>query len=100
MKIILVTFVTPASENIRGTSALPYHLIKGRLSPTLPEKEGELSLAIYTFNSNALSDEKIAEVEKELGVTINKIPLPTWYQWMFRLHLLFLRVFLKYPFRK
>ena len=98
MKIILVTFVTPASENIRGTSALPYHLIKGRLSPTLPEKEGELSLAIYTFNSNALSDEKIAEVEKELGVTINKIPLPTWYQWMFRLHLLFLRVFLKYPF--
>ena len=98
MKIILVTFVTPASENIRGTSALPYHLIKGRLSPTLPEKEGELSLAIYTFNSNALSDEKIAEVEKELGVTIKKIPLPKWYQWMFRLHLLFLRVFLKYPF--
>ena len=98
MKIILVTFVTPASENIRGTSALPYHLIKGRLSPTLPEKEGELSIAIYTFNSNALSDEKIAEVEKELGVTIKKIPLPKWYQWMFRLHLLFLRVFLKYPF--
>ncbi|MDD6853751.1 MAG: hypothetical protein PUD58_05520 [Prevotella sp.] len=25
MKIILITTITPASENIRGTSSLPYH---------------------------------------------------------------------------
>ena len=85
MRVVLISFVTPASENIRGTSALPYHLIKG----TLP---------IYTFNNNQLPGEKIVEVEKELGVTIKNIPLPKWYQWMFKLHLLFLRIFLKYPF--
>lgn len=81
--------MTPASENIRGTSALPYHLIKG--SP-------DHDFTIYTFNNNQLSDEKIHEVEQELGATIKKVPLPKWYRWMFKLHLLFLRVFLKYPF--
>lgn len=99
---ILVTFVTPASENIRGTSALPYHLIKGCLSPALPRKEGDSEVnkefVVYTFNNNGLSEEKIAEVAKELGATIEVIPLPKWYRWMFKLHLLFLRVFLKYPF--
>ena len=110
MKIILITFVTPASENIRGTSALPYHLIKGSLSLTLPRRKGDSDvndndnvdssheMIIYSFNSNKLSDEKIREVEKELGVTIKKIPLPKWYQWIFKLHLLFLRIILKYPF--
>lgn len=101
MNITLITFVTPSSENIRGTSALPYHLIKGGSpTPFLPEGEGDIAhnFSIYTFNNNALSDEKIAEVEKELGVTIHKVPLPKWYQWMFKFHLLFLRIFLKLPF--
>ena len=101
MKKILITFVTPASENIRGTSALPYHLIKGGSpTPSLLEGEGDIAhnFSIYTFNNNALSDEKIAEVEKELGVTIKIIPLPRWYQWMVKFHLLFLRIFLKLPF--
>jgi len=119
MRIALTTFVTPASENIRGTSALPYHLIKGRRITSYEnenpnenynpngnengnenenENENENQFAIYTFNNNGLSDEKISEVEKELGATIHVIPLPTWYRWMFKLHLLFLRVFLKYPF--
>ena len=89
MKICMITTMTPASENIRGTSALPYHLIKG--SP-------DHDFTIYTFNNNQLSDEKIHEVEQELGATIKKVPLPKWYRWMFKLHLLFLRVFLKYPF--
>lgn len=103
MSIILITFVTPASENIRGTSALPYHLIKGG-NPTssLPEGEGDSEVnnefVVYSFNNNGLSDEKIAEVEKELGVTIKIIPLPKWYQWMFNFHLLFIRIFLKFPF--
>ena len=89
MKICMITTMTPASENIRGTSALPYHLIKD--SP-------DHDFNIYTFNNNQLSDEKIHEVEQELGATIKKVPLPKWYRWMFKLHLLFLRVFLKYPF--
>lgn len=94
MKVILVTFVTPASENIRGTSALPYHLIKGMRMGALG---GFIPVEVYTFNNNGLSDEKIAKVEKELEVTINKIPLPRWYRWIFKLHLLSLRVFLKFP---
>lgn len=101
MNITLVTFVTPSSENIRGTSALPYHLIKGgRPTPSLPEGEGDIAhnFSIYTFNNNALSDEKIAEVSQELGAEIKTVPMPLWYQWMFRLHILFLRIFMKYPF--
>lgn len=103
MSSILITFVTPASENIRGTSALPYHLIKGGSpTPSLPEGEGDSEVnnefVVYSFNNNGLSDEKIAEVEKELGATIKIIPLPRWYQWMFKFHLLFLRIFLKLPF--
>lgn len=101
MNITLITFVTPASENIRGTSALPYHLIKGGSpTPSLPEGEGDIAhnFSIYTFNNNALSDEKIAEVSQELGAEIKTVPMPRWYQWMFRLHILFLRIFMKYPF--
>ena len=103
MNITLITFVTPASENIRGTSALPYHLIKGGSpTPALLRREGDLDVnnefAIYTFNSNNLSDEKIAEVSQELGAEIKTVPMPRWYQWMFRLHILFLRIFMKYPF--
>lgn len=100
MKIVLITFVTPCSENVRGTSALPYHLIKGiNLAKTNFHKDDlNVSTIIYTFNNNGLSREKVREVEQELGVTIKQIPLPKWYIWMFKLHLLFLRIFLKYPF--
>ena len=94
---MLVSFITPASENIRGTSALPYHLIRGSLIRD-NDNDNENQFVIYTFNNNGLSDEKIAEVEKELKCTIHIIPLPTWYRLMFKLHLLFLRIFLKYPF--
>lgn len=96
MKKILITFVTPASENIRGTSALPYHI---RMETILNANvNANDNFIIYSFNNNGLSDEKIAEVEKELKCTIKKVPLPGWYQWMFKLHLLLLRIFLKYPF--
>ncbi len=88
MKICMITTMTPASENIRGTSALPYHLIKG--SP-------DHDFTIFTFNNNQLSDEKIHEVELELGATIKKVPLPKWFTLVFRFHLLFIRLFLKYP---
>ena len=96
MKIILITFVTPAPENIRGTSALPYHIRMGTILNA--NVNANDNFIIYSFNNNGLSDEKIAEVEKELKCTIKKGPLPGWYQWMFKLHLLLLRIFLKYPF--
>ncbi len=92
MRFFLITTMTPASENIRGTSALPYHLIKG-LSLANDDKE----VVIYTFNNNQLSDDKIAEVERELKVTIKKVPLPKWFLYVFKFRLLFIRLFLKYP---
>ena len=90
MKICLISTVTPTSENIRGTSALPYHL--------MAERNDGIDIDVYTFNNNGISDKKIREVENELKVRIVKVPLPQWYQWMFKFHLLFLRVFLNYPF--
>lgn len=103
MKVVLVTLITPASENIRGTSALPFHLIKGMnikgdATPSHSSISKTHNFVIYSFNANNLSNEKIVEVEKELGVTIKVMQLPKWYQWMFMFRLLFLRVFLKYPF--
>ena len=89
MKICMITTMTPTSENIRGTSALPYHL--------MVERDKNIDIEVYTFNNNNISDEKIAEVEKELRVKIKKVPLPKWFLCVFRLHLLFIRLFLKYP---
>lgn len=94
---VVVSLVTPFRENVRGTSALAYHLLKGHsISCSYPEGNG--GTTIYSFNSNGLSEEQIAEVEKELEAKIRILPLPRWYRWMFKFHLLFLRVFLKYPF--
>lgn len=110
MKIVLVSIVTPYKENVRGTSALAYHLLKGSSmvtedccvdSQTLPPSqcgEDAVSFIIYSFNANELTDMQIAEVEQELGVEIRLLELPRWYRWLFKFHLLWLRVFLKYPF--
>ena len=89
MKLVLITQITPASENVRGTSALPYHLMVHR--------PADVEIIIYSFNGNQLSDTKIREVEGELNVTIKLLPWPAWLTWVFRLHLLFVRLFLKYP---
>ena len=90
MKIVLISYITPASENIRGTSALPYHLMIGR-----PKN---IDMTIFSFNLNHLSTKKIAEVEKELGVKIHLLSLNNWqiFFLLSRINLL-LRVFLKYP---
>lgn len=90
MKIVIISIVTPFRENIRGTSALAYHILKGCSS--------DIKVTLYTFNSNKLKKEQITEVANELGVMIKVVHLPRWYQWMFRFHLLFLRAFLRYPF--
>lgn len=85
----MITTMTPTSENIRGTSALPYHLLAGR--------DKDVMVEIYTFNNNDITDVKIRQVEKELDVIIHTIPLPKWFRFIFRYHLLFIRLFLKYP---
>lgn len=90
MRIIIINLTTPYSENIRGTTALPFHLLKGRCDG--------VDVVIYTFNANRLTIEQMAEVERELSVEIRLLSLPRWYRWLFKFHLLFLRVFLKYPF--
>lgn len=96
MKICMISTMTPASENIRGTSALPYHIrMGGILNGNVNGNDNQFE--IYTFNNNGLSDEKIAEVEKELKCSIKKVPLPKWFTFVFRFHLLFIRLFLKYP---
>ena len=89
MNTIQISILTPYRENVRGTSALPYHL--------MAKREKGIKLEIYSFNCNNLSKEQIAEVEQELDVKIRLIPLPAWFRWIFKLHLLFVRVFLKYP---
>lgn len=89
MKIAAITILTPYKENYKGTSALPYHLMAHR-----PE---DVEIEIYSFNNNNLPSEKIKEVEKELRVKIHTLPLPQWFRMVFTLHLLFIRLFLKYP---
>ncbi len=90
MKIILITTITPASENIRGTSALPYHL--------MVERRWNIDVEVYSYNLNQLSEEKIAQVEQELNVKIHLMPLPRWLVLMARLHMLVLRIFLRLPY--
>ena len=89
MRITAITILTPYKENFRGTSALPYHLMVHR-----PD---DVEIEIYSFDNNHLPANKIREVENELKVKIHVMPLPAWYRMVFALHLLFIRLFLKYP---
>uniref|UniRef100_A0AB33IN20 Spore protein YkvP/CgeB glycosyl transferase-like domain-containing protein n=1 Tax=Prevotella sp. GTC17253 TaxID=3236793 RepID=A0AB33IN20_9BACT len=90
MNLIAITLVAPASENIQGTSALPYHLLKNRAN--------DIDLILYTFNSNHLSDSKISEVEKELNCRIVVIPIPRWVNFLIYSSLgMVLRFILPYP---
>lgn len=95
MKVCMITTMTPTPENIRGTSALPYHLMVNRNDNRI--YNSNINIDIYTFNNNGISDNMISKVEKELKVTIKKVPLPKWFSLVFKCHLLFLRLFLKYP---
>lgn len=89
MKITAITILTPYKENFQGTSALPYHLLVHRPS--------DIDIEIYSFNNNNLPANKIREVESELSLKIHLVPLPRWFRLIFALHLLFIRIFLKYP---
>ncbi len=89
MKVVFITPVTPYKENIGGPSGHPYHLMK--------ERPGGMEITIYSYNQNGFSADTIAEVEKELDVKIRLLEKPKWIAWLLKLHLTFLRLFLKYP---
>lgn len=88
-KYVLVSMITPAKENIRATSALPYHL--------LVERDKDIALKIYTFNFNDLNDAQIKETEEKLNAEIILMKKPAWIVWVLRFNLLLLRLLLKFP---
>ncbi len=90
-KITLISLSTPTFNNVRAASALPYHLIKGA------KECSETEFEIYSFNINNIDNKGIEQTEKELGVKILLLKLPKFIKWLFRLHLVFLRVLLKFP---
>ena len=67
MKVIGISVMMPAAENIRGTSALPYHLLAGR--------DKSIEVILYSYNLNRLSDEQIDSVAKELNIRIYILPV-------------------------
>ena len=88
--IILITLSTPTKTNYRTASALPYHIALNR--------EKDVNLTIYSFNLNNANSEIIEKSSKELNCTIKILDMPWWYNLIFKMHLLFLRIFLPYPF--
>ena len=85
----MITGITPTPENVRGTSALPYHL--------LIERDPDIEVRIFSFNTNRVSEQQIRDTEKELKLAITLMKEPLWFRLVFKLHLLFVRLFLKYP---
>ena len=84
--------MAPASDNIGGTSALPYHLMVHR--------QDNVEVEVFTFNTNGLSAEKIAQSEQELRLTINVMPMNPFAAWLFGLKgalNLVVRMLLPYP---
>ncbi len=90
-RIALISLSTPTFNNVRAASALPYHLVLGA------KGSGDYEVEVWTFNLNGIDAEDIRESERQLGVNIHVLPKPSWYRWLFRLHLVFLRVLLRYP---
>ena len=89
MKVCLITVMTPAPQNIRGTSAHPYHI--------LAERDKGIEVDVYTYNFNKFSADEIHEIEKQLNCTMHIVPIPKWFTRIFKYKLAFLRLFLKYP---
>lgn len=89
MKVAFITPVTPFKENRGGPSGHPYHLMLKR--------PADIEITVYSYNSNRLSSDLIHNVEQELNVTIKLLKESWWRKWLFKLHLTFIRLFLKYP---
>ena len=88
MKVIGISVMMPAAENIRGTSALPYHLLAGR--------DKSIEVILYSYNLNRLSKEQIDSVARELNIKIYILPVPWWYVFFLRFFSPF-RILLNYP---
>lgn len=88
MKVTMISVMMPAAENIRGTSALPYHLLAGR--------DKSIEVILYSYNLNRLSKEQIDSIAKELNIKICLLPVPWWYNFFLRFLLPF-RILLNYP---
>ena len=88
MKVTMISVMMPAAENIRGTSALPYHLLAGR--------DKSIEVILYSYNLNRLSKEQIDSVAKELNIKIYILPVPWWYNFFLKFLSPF-RIFLNYP---
>ena len=82
--------MTPAAENVRGTSALPFHL--------LVHRSKDVEVDVYTLDYNQLPPEKIKESEERLHVKINILPRPKKIDWLLNHKIgLLCRLFLSYP---
>ena len=88
MIVTMISVMMPAAENIRGTSALPYHLLAGR--------DKSIEVILYSYNLNRLSKEQIDSIAKELNIKICLLPVPWWYNFFLRFLLPF-RILLNYP---
>ena len=88
MKVTMISVMMPAAENIRGTSALPYHLLAGR--------DKSIEVILYSYNLNRLSKEQIDSVARELNIKIYILPVPWWYVFFLRFFSPF-RILLNYP---
>lgn len=90
MKIALISNMTPAAENVRGTSALPFHL--------LVHRPKEVDVEVYSLDYNQLSSEKIKESEERLNVKIHILPRPKKIDWLLNHKVgLLCRLFMSYP---
>ncbi len=89
MKIALISLTTPTFNNCGGASALPYHLIKGA--------GDKARFEVWSYNINHIPAAGVEETERALGVKVHIMRQPRWKTWMLRLHLLVLRVVMRYP---
>lgn len=89
MRILLVSNITPTVENFKAASALSYHLAAFR-----PK---DIELIVLSYNLNGVPQEKIQEIEISLNCKIYVLAQPKWIEWVLKYHLLFIRLFLKFP---
>ena len=90
MKIALITNMTPAADNVRGTSALPFHLLVHR--PT------DVEVDVYSLDYHLLSPEMIKETEERLNVKVIILPRPKLIDWFLKYKVgLLCRLFMRYP---
>lgn len=70
--IALISLHTPTPTNLRGASALPFHIMAFR-----PQ---DFRVEIWSFNLNGCSPEQVCESETKLGVRIHVIDIPKWHR--------------------